>query len=234
MQRKVSALENRLTLLYALDALGETSNIQLLTFFTELNLMDYIALELSLHDLVTAGYLQSSLDPIGTLYVKTEAGGEALRMFLKRLPVSKQKTIDVNKSAYRRRFMEERAVIGDYRVLENGKTQLELKIAQDGGWLMLILMILPEGADVHGLISAFHVRAREVYGHLFQALSAGYVPAGEVGETTLTELTSGHFNDDEFSITLALPKGDLAAHFKAVFERENKRLKAELLRLLSV
>ena len=231
MQRKVSSLEHRLTVLYALNALGEASNIQLLAFMTELNLMDYFALELALHDLQTAEYLNSGVHPIGTLYAVTDAGRDALKMFLKRLPVSKQSAIDENKNAYRNRFSKERAIIGDYRVLDNGKCQLELKIGQGDDWLMVLLIILPDAKNVHALIGAFNNRAEEVYGWLFEQLSQGYAPTDEAGKVGLVELLAGAFPEDEFSLTLALPQ-DLARHFNIVFERENERLKKELLRML--
>ncbi len=233
MQRKVSTLEHRLTVLYALEALGNVSNVQLLTFMVELDLMNYIDLELALHDLKQAGYIEGTVHPIGLLYEATSAGREALQMFLKRLPISKQAAMEMNRKAYRSRFLKEKTIIGDYRGLENGKCQLELKIGQGNDWLMILLLILPQGKQAHTLIQAFNQKAEDVYAWLFAELSTGYVPNHETGDIAMVEFVWGAFPEDEFSLTLALPQGDLPKHFKTVFQKESTRLKDGLLRLLS-
>lgn len=232
MDRKISTLEQRLTVLCALDALGGVSGVQLLTFMVELRLMDYIELSLALHDLRKAGYLTGTVHPIGMLFQITDNGRGALSMFLKRLPVSRQVVIETNKTKYKSRFLKERTIIGDHRTLANGRVQLELKIGQGDDWLMILLMVLPEGMNAHSLIGVFTKKAEAIYAWLFEELSLGYEPGGEMESARLYEFSFGHYPEDEFSLTLALPGGDLQRHFKEVFEREGARLKETLLSLL--
>lgn len=240
MQRKVSAVEHRLTALYALNALGGVTGLQLLQFMVENELMDYISLQLALYDLETAAHTEKIQHPLGALYELTEKGTQALALFIKRIPESKRLLIDQAAPLWRRRFEKEKEVIGTHHVLPGGASQIELMIRQGSQYLLLILLPLHDRAAAQRGIEAFCERAETIYASLFETLSRDYVP----GKRTMAELPACampvqgqkhliEFRAGDFSVMLPLPDGDMACHFATAWEKHHNDLYHMLLKALN-
>lgn len=240
MQRKISEVEHKLTALYALDALGAITNLQLLQFMVESELMDYITMQLALYELEMARYIKKTPHPLGALCTLTPLGKESLALFIKRIPDSKMRLIDASQKAWRKRFAKEKEVLCDVIQLADGRRQLEMKMQKGNEWLLFILLVLPREINAHQAQEGFLNNAEAIYAMLFSVLSRGYAPGNRTfselppcaarieGEKYLVE-----FFGQDFSAILPVPDGDLACHFADVWQRESGEILRKLKGLLS-
>lgn len=105
MERKhIPESENRLTILYALRALGPATAMELLQFLVENDLMNYFTMQLNLCDLQEQGQLTAAPHPLGDLLTLTQEGEYAIAAFAHRIPVSRRRLMDTQAPGWREQF----------------------------------------------------------------------------------------------------------------------------------
>ena len=82
--------EQRLIVLYALEQLSPCTELQLLQFLFEYDLMNYFEMMFALNDLCDRGQAARAKAQTGYAYQLTAAGEEALQLFGNRVPRSLQ------------------------------------------------------------------------------------------------------------------------------------------------
>ena len=124
-KRNVSDAENKLRLLYCVHALEQTSETQLWPFVASLDLMDYMPMQLLLHELLSGGDLCIGAEALSDMISLSPQGQESLRLFEDRIMPSDRAQMDAAAPAYRAQLQKRRQVRTvyesardeDYRVL---------------------------------------------------------------------------------------------------------------------
>ena len=91
--RRAPDSEQRLMVLYCLARLGPCTELQLLRFLFENDLLNYFDMMFALNDLCDRGQAARIRKDEGFLYQATDAGREALNLFGGRVPNSLQKLL---------------------------------------------------------------------------------------------------------------------------------------------
>ena len=118
-QHKPDSMQLRMLLLHTLDKLGPSTNMQLIAFMVENDLMNYFDLQDTLYRLQDNGQITRSPLANDFLVSLTEAGQQALRLFIGRTMDSQLSRVESAAQQYRARFQRER--------------QLAARIEHDGG-----------------------------------------------------------------------------------------------------
>lgn len=113
-RRKISDTENKLRLLYCLNALGMATQEELWPFAAQLDLMDYVPLCVYLDELRSDGAVTSGSHALeGVLYLST-AGEQQLSLFLSKLPPADRERIDAAAGPYREKLSTRKQVRAAY------------------------------------------------------------------------------------------------------------------------
>lgn len=245
MERKhIPEAENRLTILYALRALGPATAMQLLQFLVENDLMNYFTMQFGLNDMREIGQLTVRPHPLGDLLVLTQEGTYAVETFGQRIPLSRRELIDQQAPGWRERFRLEQLAPADSFTLQDGRVCLRLRLLEGSEALLDILLILPQGTQPTFLEKRWRNAAQTVYRAVSMHLSEGFVP-GEVPppwpDTAAIEQTGWQewmlsLVDDaaQPTLTLLLPMADeaLARHCAAAWPIQYPSLRQLLLKEL--
>ncbi|HML48562.1 MAG TPA: DUF4364 family protein [Clostridia bacterium] len=176
LPRRPSLTENKLLLLYTLDRLGPVTAEQLLLFFVDHNLMDYITLQLALAELCEAELLVKHAHESGVLYRLSAEGLHTLELFRERIPFSRLQCVDEAATAWRVRFARERQVLADYEPVEEGEYAVRLRILEEDMTLMDLSLRLPERERAIHFCNAWTEKAGALYAHLMRELDAQEEP----------------------------------------------------------
>lgn len=87
-QHRLGDVERKVLTLHALQVLGQCSNLQLIGFMAQTDIMNYFDLQTALYALRDAGQVARSLQAADDLYQITPAGLETLALFSARAPQS--------------------------------------------------------------------------------------------------------------------------------------------------
>lgn len=175
MERKyIPESENRLLILYALRGLGPMTGMQLLQLMVELDLMNYITLQLSLTDMEAQGQLVQQAHPCGARYDLTAEGGFILDSFVLKIPSSRRERIDQHAEHFRQRFLAEQLAPADSFTLPGGHACVRLRLLEKSASLMDILLFVPAGETPTLLQARWHACAQAVYEAVMAALTDGY------------------------------------------------------------
>ena len=93
-QHRLGDVERKVLTLHSLKALGECGNLQLISFMTQTDIMNYFDLQTALLDLRDAGQVVRTPQTADDLYEITQAGEEALLLFSSRVPQSLMDKVD--------------------------------------------------------------------------------------------------------------------------------------------
>lgn len=107
-RHRLGEVERKTLTLHTLKALGECGNLQLISFMTETDIMNYFDLQTALYDLRDLGQVVRTPQVADDLYQVTPAGEEALHLLLDRVPDSLVQRVNQAAPAFRARFSEER------------------------------------------------------------------------------------------------------------------------------
>ena len=163
--------ERKLFSLLALRELGSCTELQLLQFMVENDIMTYFDLSLALHELVSEGQAAKLSRPSDVLFEITPAGEEALAFFVGRLPHSKATLIRAEAPAWRERFLREKEFSGQVEPLASGTYTARLRLMDDTAPLMTIELPVPDRRLADAMVEAWPRCGGEVYGHLMRALA---------------------------------------------------------------
>lgn len=107
-QHRIGDVERKVLTLRALQVLGQCSNLQLIGFMAQTDIMNYFDLQTALYALRDAGQVVRSLQAADDLYQITPSGLETLTLFAGRAPQSAMDLIDEAGPDYRARIHLER------------------------------------------------------------------------------------------------------------------------------
>lgn len=245
MERKhIPESENRLTILYALRALGPATAMELLQFLVENDLMNYFTMQLSLSDMQEQGQLTTVPHPLGDLLTLTPEGEYTISSFAHRIPISRRSLIDTQVPLWREQFRTEQLAPADSFTLQDGRVCLRLRLLEGASSLLDILLTLPKGTPPTFLEKRWHSAAQAVYDAVSLRLSSGFQPAEAsppLPENAAMEPTgSGEWllslmdNAAQPSLSLLLPMADeaLARHCAAVWPDQCEGLRQLILQEL--
>ncbi len=244
--RKVSDVENKLLLLLAVEQLGPATSLQLLQFFVENDLMDYITLQLALGELLQGGQLSNKPHVLGTLYALTGAGRDTLSLFANRLPYSLAQRIRTPAAGWRIRFQREKQMPASFSRREDGLFALHLQLMEKDLPLMDLTAALQTWEEADLFSRRWPDRAEAVYGYLMQSLGGDFsqdaLPAQlpdhaclinpNKGDCRLT-LTEGPQSAPLLSLTLSLPTEPMAWFFAGRWPDKAQTFRKFLLEELS-
>ena len=168
--RKPTMTEQKLVTLYALYRLGRVTALQLLRFMVENEMMDYIALQLSITDLEEMGFLRKIPHTLGALYAPSAKGYEALRMFNKRIPHSRASKIDGIAHEWKTIFNEEKQLLSDWEIAPSGEYLVRLRLMDGETALLDMRVSLPSRELANRFCKRWPRAAGELYAKLMRTL----------------------------------------------------------------
>ena len=195
-RRVIPETENRLVILYALGHLGPATGMQLLQYMVELDLMNYITLQLTLAELEEQRQVARRAHPCGELWEMTEEGRFALESFERRIPQSRRERMARAAATWRPRFRQEQLAPADAVALSDGSACVRLRLLEERAALMDVMLYVPAGQVPTMLENRWHACAQGVYEAVMEALTEGYAPeapAPEIGEGVLRQADGGEW-----------------------------------------
>jgi hypothetical protein len=170
-KRRLGEMESKLLTLYALRALGPCTNLQLITFMGETEVMNYFELQTALFELLHGGMVDKTALQGDDLYALTEHGEEAIALFETRAVSSIVSVIDEKAPAYRARWQREREVFA--RISHEGQHEYHVTMGVSDGEmpLMRLDLSLPTAALAERFRAAWQREAQGIYDHILSRLS---------------------------------------------------------------
>lgn len=229
INRKTPDLENKLLALFAIEELGPLTNLQLLQFLAELDLMDYITMQLILGEMMESGHLQMAPHAMGGLYTLSFTGKENMSMFLHRLPHSIQQQVKEAAVIWKPRFQREMQMMADFNKQEDGAYALRLRLMEKNAPLLDMTLRLPSRDLADQLSRRWSMAASPFYGFLMKTLGDdftattliskdlpkdAYIRCQDSGQGCILHLQYGKTSSPVLVLDVCLPS-DTMAHFFA-------------------
>ncbi|MDD4080374.1 MAG: DUF4364 family protein [Eubacteriales bacterium] len=170
-QRHLGEVERKLLTLYTLRALGPCTNLQLITFMGETEVMNYFDLQTALYELLTGGLIDRTPIQGDERYTLTPAGEEAIALFAQRAVTRDTDTIDEKAPAYKARWQRERDVFANISHEGQHEYHVAMGISDGGMPLMRLDLSLPTAALAERFRAAWQVEAQGIYDHILRRLS---------------------------------------------------------------
>lgn len=171
-EHRLSDLEKQMLVLYALDKLGETTNLQLIAFFHETGLIGYFDLQPTLYRLRDGGQASAESLHGDHLYRLTDAGRQALGMFESALPASALHIIDAEAPAHRRRFTAEKQTPARIEHDEGQEYHAVMEVNEQKMNLMRVSLSLPTPELAKRCCDRWGKNAQKIYDLIIETLSA--------------------------------------------------------------
>jgi hypothetical protein len=162
-ERRTPDPELRLLALYALDKLGPCTDLDLLQFLFELDLMNYFELMLSLSDLCRQGHAVRVEQEAAWRYEITQAGRDVLSMFESRIPGSKRDLVDTHAPEWKEKIVRQRHCGVEVRQTRRGEYEAQMTLADHDMQLMRLTLTLPSGDMAREMTEKWEKRAGDVY-----------------------------------------------------------------------
>ncbi len=169
-KRSAPFVEIRLLTLYILKRFGSVSEMTLLYFLADFDLMNYIDLSIALGELCKQGHAVRVQKGADFDYTVTPAGYETLDMFVHRIPKSKLDLVDneVDGFVQKRRILRERK-----SKIENtprGEKIVSLSLEEQDVKLVDISFTVPNAEFAQKLSKNWEERAGDVYASIVDLL----------------------------------------------------------------
>lgn len=170
-EHRMSDLEKQMVVLYALDKLGETTNLQLIDFFHQSDVIGYFDLQLTLYRLCDGG--QAASEPLrgDYLYRLTEAGHQALAMFQKSLPASALRVIDEEAPLFKERFTAQKETPARIEHDEGQEYHAVMEINERKMNLLRLSLSLPTPELAARCCEKWGKNAQKIYDFIVETLS---------------------------------------------------------------
>ena len=162
--------KQRLLILLILQKLGRMSDMQLLQFLFEHDLMNYFDMMFTLADLCDQGLAIRSDRFDQSFYQLTDAGRQTLSMFENRLPVSQRELLDEHGPAWREKILREQVFMSDYHQTKRGEYELNLRVMEQDMEMMHVTLSLPSEEIAKTMKENWPEKAQQLYAGLFEAL----------------------------------------------------------------
>ena len=163
--------EQKLIVLCCLTRLGPCTDLQLLQFLFDHDLMNYFDMMFALNDLCDRGQAVRAKKQGGFQYEVTDAGREALRLFGSRVPRSLNALLDEAGDAWQRRFRQEAQSSQEIEKTQRGEYRLTLSVAEQDMELMELALTLPTRELARQIAERWPGKASEIYGAVIRLLS---------------------------------------------------------------
>lgn len=242
MERKsIPVAENRLLILYAISKLEPVTDLQLLEFMLEYDLMDYFTLQLGLADMEDQGQLAGKAHPLDRLLSITRDGEYALSSFLGHIPISRRDLIDRQAPRWRQRFRMEQQTPAEVSVLPDDLREYRMRLMEKDATMMEIVIVRPASRPINRLQEKWRGIAQETYRAVNETLMHDFnenapPPENPAGEAVVEREAAGEWKlrlqCGEMSLTVCLPDERLALWCAAVEPEKCVALKKRILRWL--
>ncbi len=163
--------EQRLIVLCCLNVLGPCTELQLLQFLFEYDVMNYFEMMFALNDLCDRGQAARTKKGTGYLYAVTAAGTEALSLFGGRVPPSVYSLLDQHGEEWRRRFRREAQNLAEITQTDRGEYELNLRVVEQDMDMMTLSFTLPTREMAGQIADRWPQRAAEIYAEIFRMLT---------------------------------------------------------------
>ncbi len=168
---KPNLTESKLTLLFAAQKLGPMTNSQIVRFFLENELMDYIDVQLCLAELTEGRLFETKTSAIGAVYDLTPLGVDAVGYFATRIPASVRERISVLSIKWKQIFKHEGQVFADWVLSPGGDYVVHLAARENGALLFEVNVAVAEKAQAETLCEAWKDRSAQVYQAVIDVLT---------------------------------------------------------------
>lgn len=243
-RRVIPEAETKLVILYTLNRLGPVTNMQLLQFMVEYDLMNYFDMQLCLSEMEEQGQLTQQVHPLGSLLLATEAGAYALDVFDHRIPLSRRELIDREAPAWHDRFRAEQQTPADSYTVSDGSMCIRLRLMEGEASLLDLLLKLPNDASLPFLQKRWQSAAQGIYATITGELGKGYdaarfnAPMPE--NTTMQQTPHGDWliqfldqlEDPTMTLMLSIPDEHLARYYAAAWPACGPKLRMSILQQL--
>ena len=215
------ATESRLTLLFALRALGPVRRDQLERFVLTLGLMNYFDLEENLAQLETLGQIEALPHPAGPRWQLSEAGGLALETYEGRIPVSRREAVLAAAPVWAARFRHAQDAPFFVGTDAEGRRSLRLEIVERNRRLLSVTLTPAPAWNPE----AWPDRAPALWRDLLTLLSSE--PAADAPRPAPVALTAEGWAAS-LAVPAALDGADLTLTLWSETEAEARRVAAAL------
>ena len=169
--RRAPDEEQKLMVLDCLRHLGPCTELQLLQFLFEHDLMNYFEMMFALNDLCDRGQAARVKKQTGHAYQLTDAGEEALQLFGSRVPRSLQELLKKSAGTWKRRFRQEAQSRQKIGQTERGDFDLSLAVTDQEKDIMTLTLTLPSRELAQQLADKWPQKAAQVYESVIRILS---------------------------------------------------------------
>ncbi len=170
-RHRLGDLERKLLTLYSLRELGPCTNLQLIAFMVENDLMNYFDLQTALHDLCQNSQLARDSIPGDDRYEITPLGDEAIGLFMKRLGESAVQRVQQAAPGFREKIRMQREKFASISHAGRNEYHTQMGIAEGGMQLMRLDLSLPTADLAERFRAAWPEKAAEIYSFILSRLS---------------------------------------------------------------
>lgn len=169
--RRAPDSEQRLMVLYSLARLGPCTELQLLQFLFENDLLNYFEMMFALNDLCDRGQAARVKRHAGFLYQATDAGREALALFGGRVPMSLKTLLDETENEWKNRFRQEMQNQQQIEQTDRGEYELHLKVVEQDMDMLRLSLSLPTRELAERLARRWPEKAVKIYDTIIRILT---------------------------------------------------------------
>ena len=169
--RRAPEDEQRLVVLFCLKELGPCTELQLLQFLFEHDVMNYFDMMIALSDLCARGQAVRVKKRAGYQYGLTEAGTEALQLFGKRVPGSIKLLLLEKADQWKTRFREEARASQEIRQTERGEYEVDLAVLEQDMDMLRLQLTLPTRELARQAAAKWPRKAAEIYEAVIRLLA---------------------------------------------------------------
>lgn len=163
-RKNVPESEQKLLILLALRCLGGVTQLQLLRFMVEEDVMNYFVLQLNLCELEEMGQVRVCHHALGSLYELTEQGRYTLDSFDSHIPASRRQALEAGAARWKAQFRAEQQNQADAIPMKGGRQCLPPAYA---GGRQRIAGSVPDGGAACDRRGAAQTLARRGAGGLY-------------------------------------------------------------------
>ena len=163
--------EQKLIVLCCLNNLGPCTELQLLQFLFEYDLMNYFEMMFALNDLCDRGQAARTKKGAGYSYTVTAAGKEALELFGGRVLPSVYDLLERTGAEWRQRFRREAQNVSQITQTDRGEYELTLRVVEQDMDMMTLTVSLPSREMAQQLSDKWPRKAAKIYAEVFRTLT---------------------------------------------------------------
>lgn len=175
-KRRVSEPENKLRLLCCMEALGSVTQVQLWPFVARLDLMEYMPMQLLLHELIAEGELEAGTHALDDQLCLSDKGRETLRLFEGRVLPGDRERIRAAAPAYRTELLQRSQVRALYESAEPGSFRVLLELRETEIPTLSLRLFTTQRALAAQAIQAFPAKAPALLTELYALVAAASEP----------------------------------------------------------